>query len=129
MRVLVVEDEEPVRHIVVRNLEQRGYQVSEARTAAWAVDRCAADVPDVLVLDINLPDGSGWDVLRGIATRGLRRPAVIAISAVPPTRRRPAEFGPVAFLPKPFLIDALLRAVDRAATGGESRESLDSHAI
>ncbi len=129
MRVLVVEDEEPVRHIVVRNLEQRGYRVSEARTATWAVDRCAEDPPDVLVLDINLPDGSGWDVLRGIAARGLRRPAVVAISAVPPTRGRLAEFGPITFLPKPFLIEALLRAVERAADGVEQHEPLDRPSV
>lgn len=127
--VLVVEDEEPVRQIILRNLQQRGYRVSEARTVAWAVQSCGRDPPDVLVLDINLPDGSGWDVLRQLQKDGLPRPAVLAISAVPPARKRLQEFGPLQFLPKPFLIDALLRAVGRVAVGGHDHEAVDHHAV
>jgi DNA-binding response OmpR family regulator len=129
MHVLVVEDEEPIRQVILRNLERRGYRVSEARTVAWAVESCGRDGPDVLVLDINLPDGSGWDVLRELGARGLPRPAVVVISAAPPPRRRLAEFGPVSFLPKPFLIDALLRAVHRAMPGGRPHAALDHPAV
>jgi DNA-binding response OmpR family regulator len=129
MHILVVEDEETVRRTIARNLEQRGYRVSEARTAAWAVDVCESDPPDLIVLDINLPDASGWDVLRGLAANALPRPPVVAVSAVPPTRSRLAEFGPVTFLPKPFLIDALLRAVDRAVSKEHSHENVDHPAL
>jgi len=116
-RVLVVEDEAPLRHILVLNLARRGYDVAEAATMSAAVDQCAAATPDVVVLDINLPDASGWDVLRGLAARRLPRPAIIATSAVPPARSRLAEFGPLTFLPKPFAIETLLRAVERALVG------------
>jgi len=129
VHVLVVEDEESVRRTMLRNLERRGYRVDEARTVAWAVDLCTADPPDVIVLDINLPDGTGWDVLRGLAERGLSRPPVVAISAVQPSTKRLAEFGPVAFLPKPFLIDALLRAVERAVRKERGDEALDRPAL
>jgi DNA-binding response OmpR family regulator len=129
MHILVVEDEESVRRTMTRNLERRGYRVSEARTAAWALAVCENDPPDLIVLDINLPDASGWDVLRGLAANGLRQPPVVAVSAVPPTRTRLAEFGPVTFLPKPFLIDALLRAVDRAVSKEHSHEDVDSPAL
>jgi DNA-binding response OmpR family regulator len=127
--VLIVEDEEPVRQILVRNLRGRGYRVSEARTAAWAIASAEHDPPDVIVLDINLPDASGWDVLRGLAARRLPSPAVVAISAVPPARSRLAEFGPICFLPKPFLIEALLRAVGRAVTARHRDEDVDHPAV
>ena len=127
-QVLIVEDEEPMRQILVRNLQRRGYRVSEARTVAWAVEACQRDAPDVIVLDINLPDGSGWDVLRRLEGSAAR-PAVVAISAVPPTRKRLDEFGPITFLPKPFLIDALLRAVDRAVMSESNHDTVDSHAL
>jgi DNA-binding response OmpR family regulator len=129
MHILVVEDEESVRRTIARNLERRGYRVSEARTAAWALDVCENDPPDLIVLDINLPDASGWDVLRGLTARGLPRPPVVAVSAVPLARSRLAEFGPVTFLPKPFLIDALLRAVDRAVSKEHSHEDVDYPAV
>jgi DNA-binding response OmpR family regulator len=127
--ILVVEDEENLRRILVRNLEQRGYHVSEARTVAWAVDVSSSDLPDVLVLDINLPDGSGWDVLRQLAARGVPHPPVVAISAVPQRQAQLAQFVPVTFLLKPFLIDALLRAVDHAAAKGHTDEPLDHPAL
>ena len=129
LHVLVVEDEESVRRTLARNLERRGYRVSEARTVAWALTRCAADRPDLLVLDINLPDGSGWDVLRGLDAGSVARPAVVVVSAVSPTRQRLAEFAPLTFLPKPFLIEALLRAVERALEKEDADATVDRSAL
>jgi DNA-binding response OmpR family regulator len=128
-RVLVVEDEDQLRRILVRNLAQRGYAVREARTVEAAVAICADAPPDVVVLDINLPDASGWDVLRGLAARGLARPRIVAVSAVPPNQKRLAEFCPAAFLLKPFPIDALLRAVARAAPAERDDVRRDSAAV
>lgn len=127
--MLVVEDEPALRRIIVRNLEQRGYRVEQADTVAAALGQCDAELPDVLVLDVNLPDATGWDVLRGLAERGPARPAVVALSAAPPTRSRLAEFQPLTFLPKPFPISALLRAVERAAGRGVDDVARDSRAV
>lgn len=129
IHVLVVEDEDNLRRTFVRCLAQRGYRVSEARTAAWAMDVCQDDLPDAIVLDINLPDGSGWDVLRSLRARDVSPPPVVAISAVPPTRTRLAEFEPITFLPKPFAIQSLLRAVSRAVSREERHETMDHFAV
>jgi DNA-binding response OmpR family regulator len=115
-RVLIVEDEDQLRHILARNLQARGYAISEAGDVSHAVERCTVATPDVMVLDLNLPDGSGWDVLRALAARGVARPNLVVASAVPPTHSRLVEFGPLTFLEKPFPIQALLRAVGRAVT-------------
>jgi CheY-like chemotaxis protein len=127
--ILVVEDEETLRRILVRNLERYGYHVSEARTVAWAVDVSTSASPDVLVLDMNLPDGSGWDVLRQLTARGVSHPPVVAISAAPQQQAQLARFVPVTFLLKPFLIDALLRAVAHAAAKGHTDVQLDHFAL
>ena len=129
VRVLVVEDEDSLRRTIVRNLERRGYEVREARTVAWAADACTAEYPDVLVLDINLPDGSGWDVLRQLAVRGVMQPRGVVMSAVPPTRKRLDEFGPITFLAKPFPSEALLRAVERAVKVESGHEYVDHSAL
>jgi DNA-binding response OmpR family regulator len=120
-RVLVVEDEEQLRRILVRNLVHRGYGVSEAGSVADAIALCVAEAPDVIVLDINLPDATGWDVLRTLDASGVARPRVVATSAVPPSRTRLSEFGPLTFLQKPFPIEALLRAVERSLASEKDR--------
>ena len=93
-------------------------------TAADALAACIESRPDVLVLDINLPDGTGWDVLRGIRSRGLPLPATVMLSAVPPLPSRLVEFGPICFLQKPFPIEALLRAVEQAVRNGEAANAV-----
>ena len=71
-RVLVVEDEAALRMIIRRNLERRGIAVTEARTAAEALAALGERTPDLLLLDINLPDRTGWDVLRDLRRTGAR---------------------------------------------------------
>ena len=109
-RVLLVEDEDPLRSIIRSRLEREGVEVLEARDAAEAVETMARDTPDLMLLDINLPDKTGWDVLRTIqATRDVPPTVVVSAVRVPPAKLR--EFGVVAYLPKPFPMDALVRMV------------------
>jgi DNA-binding response OmpR family regulator len=110
-RILIVEDEATLRRVLSRNLVSRGYLVREAGTAAEALGAVLAECPDLLLLDINLPDRSGWDVLREIQARGLAVPTVV-VSAVRASPSRLAEFRPLAYLHKPFPLDALLRLVE-----------------
>jgi DNA-binding response OmpR family regulator len=69
-----------------------------------------ADRPDLLLLDINLPDQTGWDVLRELKRHGKEVPTIV-VSAVRVSQSRLNEFHPLAYLPKPFPIEALLRLV------------------
>jgi DNA-binding response OmpR family regulator len=112
-RVLLVEDEATLRTIIARNLVARGHRVVEAESARQALARLNEDEPDLLLLDINLPDRSGWDVLREMRRQGKNIPVVI-VSAVRVSAARLEEFRPLAFLPKPFPLEALLRVVEDA---------------
>ena len=104
--------------VVARNLTSRGLTVRESATASDAIQAATAQRPDVLLLDINLPDQTGWDVLRELHRRGVEVPTIV-ISAVRVSQQRLAEFQPLVFLPKPFAIDALLRLLF-----GDTRRSL-----
>ena len=109
--ILVVEDDATFRQVLTRNLEARGHAVLGAETATEALRQLSDFRPDLMLLDINLPDRSGWDVLRELREHGMQVPTVI-VSAVRVSPARLEEFRPVAYLPKPFPLDALLRLVD-----------------
>jgi DNA-binding response OmpR family regulator len=109
-RVLIVEDESTLRRVIARNLVSRGLLVREADCADAAVNAVAAERPDLLLLDINLPDRTGWEVLRELSQRRTEVPTIV-MSAVRVQPARLAEFHPIAFLPKPFPLESLLRLV------------------
>lgn len=112
-RVLIVEDDAQLRQIISRNLTVRGHQVRQAANVAEALDALADEQPDLLILDINLPDRTGWDVLREAHLPEKVR--VVALTAVDISPRRLAEFRPTAYLPKPFPLEALLRLAETSA--------------
>ena len=65
-RVLVVDDEAAILRFLKPALEANGYEISSVGTIAEATKRIAADVPDIVVLDLGLPDGDGKDVIRRV---------------------------------------------------------------
>ncbi len=108
--IVVVEDESILRRLIARNLEARGHTVRQAGTAAEGVGVLLRRPPDLLLLDINLPDGSGWDVLREMERHGIEVPTVVmSASRISPSLLD--EFRPLACLPKPFALDSLLELV------------------
>ena len=135
-RILVVEDEAPLRRIILLNLVRRGYTVIEAESVASAQEAMAAFAQqfDLILLDLNLPDRTGWDLLRSLEQPNTgndhekgepsKLPAVIVITAVRPVRSRLEEFHPAAVLLKPFPIEALLRLIQRVL-GTSSTEMAD----
>lgn len=125
LRVLIVEDEHLLRRIITLNLVRYGYSVAEADSVASAREALAAwDPPfDVILLDIELPDGSGWDLLHPhselAATTGMATapppltPRMVVVTTLRPPQARIDAFRPDAVLVKPFPIQALLRLIER----------------
>src|SRR6476620_10815688 len=109
-RILLVEDEATLRRVIARNLVGRGHLVREAGPGGVALEAIAAERPDLILLDINLPDRTGWDLLRELRSLGITIPTII-VSAVRVSQGRIAEFSPLAYLPKPCPLEALLRIV------------------
>jgi DNA-binding response OmpR family regulator len=114
-RVLLIEDDLGLAGIIVRHLRAYGHDARLAPSAEDAEDLLRAGFrPTVVLLDINLPGASGWDLLRTDLLRAAGSPAVYVVSAtsVPPARLR--EFGVAGFLPKPFALPTLIEIVERA---------------
>jgi two-component system nitrogen regulation response regulator GlnG len=108
--VLVVEDDPLFGELVRDVLGAAGATVSLAATSAAGLAAVARERPDVLCVDIDLPDGTGWEFLDELKRRSLEPETVIIITGgieAAQSRRRPGTF----VLVKPFPIDSLLRLV------------------
>jgi two-component system OmpR family response regulator len=117
--VLVCEDDEELRGLLGRGLREEGFSVEAVATGAAALDRVAAVEPDVLVVDIGLPDADGRDVCHALRARGVQAP-VLFLTARDALVDRIAGFdaGGDDYLPKPFALAELvarLRALLRRA--------------
>jgi DNA-binding response OmpR family regulator len=116
--ILLVEDERRLRQTLARSLTGRDFHVVEATTAAEAIAAANNKHFDLMLLDVNLPDATGWDVLRRLRDLNRTLPVVV-LSAVPPNPARVREFKPFGVLYKPFPIDALLRLIRAACADSE----------
>lgn len=132
-RILLVEDDETLRDLISRNLRIRGHEVIEAASARAALAQLRTQQLDLVLLDINLPDQTGWDILRAAVSEQLlpvvsqeENIPVVVLSAVRVTAARLAEFHPLAYLPKPFPMEALLRLAAEAAQRRDMGMSLSS---
>ncbi len=123
MDVLLVDDEQPIVSVLTRSLTARGYTVRAEGTGSDALLALTESTPDVMLLDINLPDITGWEVLRQMAPQDRARVPVIVYSASTLAPARVREFEPAGVLVKPFPVDALLRLLERVTTEREVRES------
>lgn len=79
LQILLVEDNADTRYLLAYLIVQAGHAVREAGSVQAARVELAARMPDVLVTDIGLPDGSGYELLQGLP-RDARRPFAIAMS-------------------------------------------------
>ncbi|MFJ1731686.1 response regulator [Streptomyces sp. NPDC088254] len=122
-RVLVVDDEPQIVRALVINLRARKYEVDAAFDGATALQLAAARHPDVVVLDLGLPDMDGVEVIRGL--RGWTRVPILVLSArhTSDEKVEALDAGADDYVTKPFGMDELLarlRAAVRRAepTGG-----------
>ncbi|MDA9405808.1 MULTISPECIES: response regulator [unclassified Bradyrhizobium] len=114
MRVLVAEDEDLIRDVVVDILEAHGHQVMEADSGERALQLCAQAAPELLFTDIRLAGTlSGWDVAIKCRESNPRIPVIYATGY---THTAPRPVSGSVMLQKPFRLERLLEAM-KSLTG------------
>jgi two-component system nitrogen regulation response regulator GlnG len=113
--LLVIDDEESVRYSFRRVLESDDVQVLAAATGADGLEQVRAHGPDVVVLDLQLPDGSGLDVFRQIQADDPKRPVIfVTAHGTTETAIEAMKGGAFDYLVKPVDLERLSQLLDRA---------------
>lgn len=122
-RVLVVDDEPQILRALKINLSVRGYEVVTAATGAGALRAAAEQRPDVVILDLGLPDISGIEVLAGL--RGWLTVPVIVLSARTDSADKveALDAGADDYVTKPFGMDEFLARLRAAARRNAATET------
>jgi two-component system KDP operon response regulator KdpE len=127
-KVLVIDDEPQIVRALRINLTARGYQVLTAHDATTALRAAVDGRPDVVVLDLGLPDVDGIEVIAGL--RGWTSVPIIVLSARTDSvdKVRALDAGADDYVTKPFGMDELLArlraAVRRATVTGETEDAV-----
>ena len=118
--VMVVDDSLTVRKITSRLLERQGYSVVLARDGVEALELLQEDLPDVMLVDIEMPRMDGFDLTRNVrADPRLAKVPIIMISSRTADKHRnyAGEIGVNAFLGKPYQEEELLARIEECMTG------------
>ena len=117
-QILLADDDESVRKMIARVLESAGFQVVNASTGSEAVVRFCSSRPDLVLLDLRMPDQDGWETFEQINRRDQRVPIVV-ITAWPNQQEQAAARGIDALMEKPLDMALLLATIQKSLTETE----------
>lgn len=100
-KVLVVDDEIDICILLGRQLEKLGLEVSYCLTIKEAIEKLSLEAYSLIFIDLNITDGSGYDLLTSIGEKN-RDALVVVISAYDSERQKAMQAGASFFVPKPF---------------------------
>jgi len=127
MTILVVDDEERIGSFIVKGLTSRGHPTDWVGSGREALTWARSREPELLILDLALPDVDGLDLLDRLRSRGLRAPVIIlSARGALDDRVIGLNAGADDYLPKPFAFDELLARVDARlrALGSSTSEAI-----
>ena len=125
-RILIIDDEPQIRRFLTISLESQGYQICEAVSGRTGLEQLTLEQPDLVILDLGLPDLDGQDVLKEL--RGFSEVPVVVLSVRNSEKEKvqALDSGANDYVEKPFGVKELLariRAVLRSASGKDVRPS------
>ncbi len=106
--ILIVEDDAAVRNLMAVTMETQGYMYSLARTGSEALIEVTTHRPDIMLLDLGLPDMEGVDIIRKVRTWSAMPVIVISARSEDADKVEALDAGADDYLTKPFSVDELL---------------------
>ena len=115
LHVLVVDDEPPIRKLLRAGLGTQDYKVSDVENARQAYDQLQIEKPDLIILDLGLPDRNGLDLLRQLRDEGVDVPVIVLSSRTDEKGIVQAlEIGADDYVTKPFGMNELIARIQVA---------------
>ena len=127
--ILVVEDEKPIRNFMCVSLEAQGYKCIDTQHGKTAVSLVSAHNPDIIIIDLGLPDIDGIDVIAMV--RPLTKAAIIVVSARGHEREKveALDSGADDYLTKPFSVVELLARIRVALRHSHQRSQPENQSL
>jgi signal transduction histidine kinase/DNA-binding response OmpR family regulator len=122
--VLVVDDEAPIRKLLRQELEAQGYQVKEAKSGLEAIAVAKQERPDLITLDVMMPEMNGFDVTAVLKNDPLTMDIPIIILSVIEDKERGYRLGIDKYLIKPFQSEQLLQEIESLISQGGSKKKV-----
>ena len=113
-KILVVEDEKSISHFISAVLSTNGYEAMQARTGQEALSMISSHCPDLIILDLGLPDMDGMDILRQLRSWSSLPVVVVSARSHERDKVNALDLGADDYLTKPFGTDELLARVRTA---------------
>ena len=113
-KILVVEDEKSIAHFISSVLSANGYEAMQARSGSEALSMISSHCPDLIILDLGLPDMDGLEILRQLRSWSSLPVVVVSARSHEKDKVTALDLGADDYLPKPFGTDELLARVRTA---------------
>ena len=133
-RILVVDDEQRMARFIRLNLEHDGFRVTEAYDGTQAMDRLRTSMPDLILLDVMLPDFDGFEVLRMVRSTSPVPVIMVTAKSEEDERIRGLELGADDYVTKPFSprelvsrVRAVLRRTEMSSESTHGLIEVDQH--
>ena len=116
-RILIVDDNEDNRDVLARRLKRKGFEVTMAAGGQEGIDKAAEDKPDLILMDMNMPELDGWEATTKIRAGGISVPVVaLTAHAMDGDRERAIEAGCSDYHTKPIEMNKLLELIEGLLT-------------
>ena len=118
--VLLVEDEMSMRELLRRALELAGYLVVDTHDGAQVIELAVGLLPSLIILDVNLPHVSGWDLIVQLKNDPETAAIPVIVYTASSGRQRALNLGAADFIAKPSTPEDVIRVVRDHVTDGEA---------